>query len=349
MKGIIGAAFLVVALLFGTPWLLSSYEPPQEETSTAQEKTIAQSQNKQEKKKEKQQKKSSAKQKKAADAKVTLQVWNGSEVVEMTMEEYLTGVVRGEMPATFEAQALAAQAAAERTYIYYQMSGGRKKNHPGADICMDPSCCNAWVSEKAARKRWGVHAEEYAEKIRQAVETTDGQVMLYHDKPILAVFHSSSAGITAGSGDVWTSDLPYLVSVKSPETAESVPNYYSVNTFSAQEFRELFLAAHPEAKLSGSVDNWIGKPVRNDSDRVEKITIGGVTVAGTEVRSIFSLRSACFTVEVAEDEVTFHVTGYGHGVGMSQYGANELAREGKDWQEILHWYYTGVTIAPYQK
>lgn len=332
MKKTIGAAFLAVVLLFGGPWVLAGSD---EKAMSEDDREPAQEQQE------------SEKTEGLKDAAVTLRVWDGSKTVEMTMAEYLPGVVRGEMPATFEEEALAAQAAAERTYIYYQMRGGHKAAHPDADICMDHTCCNAWVSEEKARERWGENADAYEAKIQKAVHGTDGKVMLYNDAPILAAFHSSSAGVTAGSGDVWTKDLPYLTSVKSPETADSVPNYYSVNTFSADAFRTAFLEAHPEADLSGGADGWFGDTVRNDSDRVEKITIGGVSVQGTEVRSIFSLRSACFTVEATAGEVTFHVTGYGHGVGMSQYGANELAKEGKNWQEILTWYYSGVTIADY--
>ena len=114
------------------------------------------------------------------------------------------------------------------------------------------------------------------------------------------------------------------------------------------EFTRLrFLAAYPEASFAGGPETWITGRVENASGRVESICIGGVTVEGTQVRSLFGLRSACFTAEAAADRVTFRVTGFGHGVGMSQYGANRLAQEGKSWQEILHWYYTGVTIAPY--
>lgn len=330
MKRTFAAAWLIVLLLFGGALLLpESRHQSRGPAGDRQE--------------------NETKQTSVQDSSVTLKVWDGSKIVEMTMAEYLSGVVRGEMPATFEAQALAAQAVAERTYIYYQMSGGHKEAHPDADICMDHTCCNAWVSEEQAREKWGKNADSYEKKIEEAVQSTDGQVMLYQDRPILAVFHSSSAGVTAGSGDVWTSDLPYLTSVKSPETAESVPNYYSVKTVSAEEFRTTFLAAYPEAELSGETSGWFGEPVENDSGRVESIRVGGVSVEGTEMRALFSLRSACFTVETTEGEVSFHVTGYGHGVGMSQYGANELAKEGKSWQEILAWYYTGVTITDYTR
>ena len=183
--------------------------------------------------------------------------------------------------------------------------------------------------------------------MQQAVADTDGQVVLYDGAPIMAVFHSSSAGATAGIGEVWTAELPYLVSVKSPEDSDSVPNYYSVNTFTAEEFRATFQKAHPEAKLSGDTSGWIRDVVLTDAGRVSSAVVGGVTVTGKELRSLYGLRSTAFTVEADGKSVTFHVTGYGHGVGMSQYGANELAKEGKTWQEILQWYYTGVTIGLY--
>ena len=278
------------------------------------------------------------------DSGTVLRVWNGEQVEEMTLADYLPGVVRGEMPATFEPQALAAQAVAERTYIYYHLRGGPKDAHPDADICMDPNCCNAWTSEEKAREKWGDKFDEYEARIQRAVTETDGQVLLYDGAPILAAFHSSSAGTTASSGDVWSSDLPYLRSVKSPESGDTVPNYYSVVTVPEAEFRDTFLSAHPEAKLEGDAAGWITDVTDNDSGRVESASVGGVTVRGTELRSLYKLRSACFTVSAGEDGITFRVTGYGHGVGMSQYGANQLAREGKTWQEIVAWYYTGVTI-----
>ena len=274
----------------------------------------------------------------AADGAVLLRVWDGEQVVEMTMAEYLPGVVRGEMPASFHQQALDAQAVAERTFICYHMASGRKAEHPDADVCMDYHCCNAYTSAQAAAEKWGEHAAEYEAKVQQAVRDTDGQVILYNGQPILAAFHSSSAGVTANSGDVWVSTLPYLHSVKSPEGEGSVPNYYSVRELPAAEFQQTFLAAHPEASFAGAPETWITGRTENASGRVETVTIGGVTVEGTEVRSLYGLRSACFTAEAAADRVTFHVTGFGHGVGMSQYGANQLAAEGKTWQDIVHWY-----------
>ena len=281
------------------------------------------------------------------DEKVTLRVWDGEQTREMTMAEYLPGVVRGEMPASFEMEALKAQAVAERTYIYYKMETGGKPAHPDADVCMDPACCSAYTSKEAAAERWGDEAAEFEARIQEAVRTTDGQVLLYEDRPIFAAFHSSSDGVTAASGDVWVSDLPYLASVSSPEGESSVPNYYSVKEIPAKEFQETFLAAYPEASFGEDPAEWITDSVPNGSGRVENVTIGGTAVEGTKVRKLFGLRSASFTAEADEEKVTFHVTGFGHGVGMSQYGANEMARQGKTWQEILTWYYTGVTIGTY--
>lgn len=188
----------------------------------------------------------------AADGAVLLRVWDGEQVVEMTMAEYLPGVVRGEMPASFHQQALDAQAVAERTFICYHMASGRKAEHPDADVCMDYHCCNAYTSAQAAAKKWGEHAAEYEAKVQQAVRDTDGQMILYNGQPILAAFHSSSAGVTANSGDVWVSTLPYLHSVESPEGEDTVPNYYSVKEIPAAEFQQTFLAAHPEASFAGA-------------------------------------------------------------------------------------------------
>lgn len=278
------------------------------------------------------------------DRDVTLTIQDGDTTEQMTLERYLTGVVRGEMPASFEMEALRAQAAAERSYVYYQLAAGRKDAHPDADFCTDHTCCSAYLSEMAAREKWGGDFAPWNTRVEQAVSDTDGQVVLYNGRPILAVFHSSSAGRTAAAGDVWSGDLPYLVSVDSPEGEETVPNYYSTVTFTAAEAKEKLLAAHPELKLSGTPDRWFGAAAENGSGRVETVSVGGTDIEGTELRRIFGLRSACFTVAADSESVTFRVTGYGHGVGMSQYGANQLAREGKTWQEILEWYYTGATV-----
>ena len=278
------------------------------------------------------------------DSARTLRVLDGDTVTEMSFSDYLQGVLRAEMPASFQEDALRAQAVAARTYTYYKMSSGG--NHGDtADICTDHSCCQAFLGKEKAADNWGKNAERYEAKIENAVSATDGQVMLYGGAPILAVFHSSSAGETWNSGEVWAQDLPYLQSVSSPE-GEGVPNYYSTVELTEAEFREKFLAARPEADLSGPASGWIRDPVM-DGVHVESVTIGGVSVSGPSVRSIFGLRSASFTAEAGDGKITFYVTGYGHGVGLSQYGANAMAESGSTWREILAHYYTGVTIGPW--
>lgn len=282
------------------------------------------------------------------DAQTILKVLDGDTVQEMDLGTYLTGVVRAEMPASFEPEALKAQASAARTYTLHNLLGG--SNHGNtADICTDSTCCQAYISREQALANWGENASTYEEKIESAVRETDGQTILYGGVPILAVFHSCSAGRTRSAGDVWQDDLPYLQPVSSPEPSDRIPNYYSRTEFSAEEFREKILASKPDADLSGPISDWLKNPVLDDSGSVETVEIGGVSIRGTAVRSILELRSACFEWEVQDNSLVFFVTGYGHGVGMSQYGAEQMAQDGADYQEILTHYYTGVTVEPYQK
>ena len=172
---------------------------------------------------------------------------------------------------------------------------------------------------------------------------TDGEVLLYDGVPILAVFFSSADGSTQGAGDVWLNDLPYLRKVESPEDEALVPNYYSTASFTAEEFKFLVLRAYPNADLSGDASTWVSDIVRNDSDYVASVTVGGVKMRGNDLRTLLSLRSPSFTVECKNNAFTFHVTGYGHGVGMSQYGANALAKEGYSAEEIVQHYFSDTT------
>ncbi len=282
------------------------------------------------------------------DGQRTLLVEVGGEKQELTLEEYLVGVVAAEMPASFEPEALKAQTTAARTYTIYQMEHGSKGKHEsGADLCDDPGCCQAYKTEEALRENWGAAAEENFRKIRLAEAETDGMVILYGGEPILAAFHSSSAEGTEDAAAAWSASVPYLQRVESPESEADVPNYVSEVSFTEEEFRKLFLAAYPAAELTGDASGWIGETVRDASGYVSTLTVGGVTLRGVELRRILGLRSACFRVKSGDGLLTFSTQGYGHGVGLSQYGANALAKEGKSWEEILRWYYTGVTVAPY--
>ena len=278
------------------------------------------------------------------DAGQTLRLLKSDGTVEeITMADYLWGVVSAEMPASFQLEALKAQAVAARTYCIYQRSASGDK-HPGADVCTDYTCCQAYLTKEQAAVGWGEEAGRYGDKITAAVAETDGLLCLYNGAPIDAVFFSSSAGKTSDAVTVWGTDVPYLTSVDSPE-GEEVPGWQTRSDFTAADFTARFLEIHPEADFSGPAESWVGGLTTDETGMVTAVTIGGVTVTGIEARSIFGLRSAHFTVEVGEDQVFLWVTGYGHGVGMSQYGANAMAREGKSFQEILEWYYTGAKVS----
>jgi stage II sporulation protein D len=275
------------------------------------------------------------------DSSYTVRVLHGETMEEMPMNRYLQGVVRAEMPADFAEEALCAQAVAARTYTLYKMMTGTK--HPQADICTDASCCQAYLAEEQAAEKWGMDAAHNEKRICNAVSATDGQTMVYEGEPILAVFHASSPGQTRRAGEVWSSDLPYLRSVSSPEDGTWIPDYYSRVELECDAFRKAFLRVHPEAVLTGDPAGWITELTTSEgSAHVDTVTVGGVAVRGVELRQIYGLRSAAFDVEVKDGYVRFFVTGYGHGVGMSQYGANEMAERGADWKEILMHYYTGI-------
>lgn len=276
------------------------------------------------------------------DQNQTLRLLCADQTVEtVTLADYLWGVVAAEMPASFSTEALKAQAVAARTYCLYQRAGAGDK-HPGADVCTDSTCCQAYLTREQAAAAWGENAQRYADKITAAVSDTDGLLCLYNGQPIDAVFFSSAAGKTSDAAQVWGSDVPYLSSVDSPE-GEEVPGWHTVVTFSLEEFTQKFSQAYPAADFSGDSAAWFSALATDDSGAVSTVSIGGVTVTGTKVRTLFGLRSTHFTA-AAGDTVTFWVTGYGHGVGMSQYGANALAAEGKTFDEILKWYYTGISV-----
>lgn len=280
------------------------------------------------------------------DRQQTLRVLDGDTVRDMTMEDYLMGVTAAEMPASFAEEALKAQAVAARTYTLYKLTSGG--NHGDtADICTDSTCCQAYISQEAARSNWGEQADALEEKIRTAVTDTDGEAILYGGVPILAVFHSSSAGLTRAAGQVWQNDLPYLQPVDSPEASASIPNYYSRVDFSPETIREKLLARIPAADLAGDQNTWLKNAVRDSAGSVETVEVGGVTVKGSTVRAALGLRSACFEWELQDGRFAFYVTGHGHGVGLSQYGANAMAEAGADYKTILTHYYTGVTVAVY--
>lgn len=275
------------------------------------------------------------------DILFTVQTEQGIETVDM--QSYLPGVLAGEMPALFEVQALMAQAVAARTYILHRMDKTIAA-HPEADICNNPACCKAYATESTLRQNWGDNYDAYAAKLSAAASDTDGQYLVYGGQPIEAVFHSSSAGATEASGSIWN-ERAYLVSVESPETAADVPNFVTEVTYSSPQFKAKLLEKHPSIPFSDLPAAWITDITRNDSGRVQSINICGTVISGTQLRSIFGLRSSSFTIDFANDTFTFTVSGYGHGVGMSQYGANVYAKQGWSYAEILAHYYPNTQLA----
>lgn len=267
----------------------------------------------------------------------------GGAVESMPLNDYLWRVVAAEMPASFAEEALKAQTVAARTYALRKAALG-EDNHPDADVCTDINCCQAYLDPTAAAGSWGEAAPDYTQKIAQAVADTDGLVMTYGGELIQAVFHSSSAGRTNDAVEVWGSAVPYLVGVDTPE-GDEVPNYHTAVTYTPDEFKALFAAQYPAAVFPEDPAAWFQNPTYTASGGVNTIQVAGVTVSGLEVRSLCALRSAHFAVSADSAQVAFSVTAYGHGVGLSQYGANALAKDGAGFQEILTHYYTGVTVA----
>ncbi len=265
-------------------------------------------------------------------------------VRETDINEYIKCVVAAEMPADFEEEALKAQAVAARTYLYSHIaaknSGTVYDSHQGAVICTNSAHCQAYISESKCKSNWGGSADANWAKISTAADETTGQIMTYNGEVISAVFHSTSSGETESAADVWGSDVPYLQSVESVGD-ELSPKFYSSLTVREDEFK-----ATADEKLDGT--DWskglFGNIVRSDAGGIITLDVGGVNIRGSELRSMFSLRSA--NVELSENDgnVTMQVKGFGHGVGMSQYGANYLASQGKTYEEILKTYYTDIEI-----
>lgn len=277
--------------------------------------------------------------------RVLLQRSNGT-VESLSMEAYLWGVVAAEMPASFPLEALKAQTVAARTYTMLRLEYPSSKHGLGM-VCDDSACCQAYIDVSTRVESWGAEAVLYQEKIARSVAETDGLFVLYQGGLIDAVFFSSSAGQTLTALEVWGSDLPYLQSVGSFEGAD-VPNYETVVTYTLEELRALLEGAYPLVDLTEDGTAWFLEPVYQSGGAVGQYLVGGVTLTGLQLRALLGLRSTVFTVAYGEKEgFVFSVCGYGHGVGMSQYGAKAMAEEGSHFDEILTWYYQGTTVEGY--
>ena len=264
------------------------------------------------------------------------------EVVELPMEEYLYGVVAAEMPANYETEALKAQATVARTYTSYKILKGSK--HEGADICDNPSCCQAWISKESRFEKWNeADRESNWNKITSAVNTTAGDIITYNGEPINAFFHSSSGGTTETVSNVWGgTDYPYLQSIET-SGEEGYTQYSSSLQLTKEELIEKIKIRYPEAVIDFSIENPIQILEYTDSGRVKTIKFGSINISGVEAREIFGLKSAKFSIEIGEN-VIFNVTGNGHGVGLSQTGADAMAKAGATYNQIINHYYTDVKI-----
>lgn len=263
---------------------------------------------------------------------------------QMNLEDYVMGVVSAEIAPTFPEEAIKAQAVAARTYAAYKLTNGRPEAHADADICDDYHHCAAYMDMKVqASGRWGKNAETYQNTIEKAVRETAGEVIIYEKKPIIAVFCAAAGEKTESSEDVWGSRVPYLTNVASPG-GESCPKYQGKVTFSLTQFRDKISKAIPSANLTGAPNTWFKMSVRTAAGGIKTVKLGGVQVAGTDLREILGLNSTNFTIQFTKDSITFQTIGYGHGVGLSQYGARYMAEQGKSYQEILGHYYTGTKI-----
>jgi len=287
--------------------------------------------------------KESSEEKKVPVSRLYLDVYDckNGKLITMEFEEYIKGVVAAEMPSSFHIEALKAQALAARTYTLLRMKrfGGKGcSNHPEADICTDSTHCQAYVDPDTLGKNY--------KKINEAVTSTEGEVIVYEDKLIDAVFHSTSGGVTENSEDVWVNKVPYLRSVLSQYEDHS-PKLVSTKQISIDEFVSGMKSLDNTIKLDKkNIETQIQILERSAGGKILKIKVGDRYFTGRDIREQFGLNSSNFTIDVGKNDITFVVVGYGHGIGMSQYGADGMAKHGATYQEIIKHYYTGVEIVP---
>lgn len=266
------------------------------------------------------------------------------EILEVPLREYLIGAVGAEMPVSFEMEALKAQAVAAHTYAERQcLLSPHRPELNGADFSNDPAVYQAYLTEDEQRERWGTHYAAYYARLAEAVDTVLHEVLVYEDEPIIAAFHAMSSGRTESAANVWGSEVAYLCSVES-DADRTAPEYEKTAVFTAEEVQERLTAAHTGLTINGDPSGWFGEPTATEAGTVLQMPVGNGIFTGQELRTLFELRSAAFTVSYADGGFTFTTYGYGHDVGMSQYGANALAAEGQSYQKILAYYYPNTNL-----
>lgn len=281
-------------------------------------------------------------------ASVSLVVYNHADAIidEVYLEDYLIGVVAAEMPHSFNFEALKAQAIAARTFALSRLKGlySSKEGHYGADVCTDPGHCQSWISRERFLEAYG--DENDWQKICRAVSETENIVITYDDVLINPLYHSNSGGVTEDIEDVWTNieEIPYLKSVYSPYE-EDYSQYEKTTVLSWDEIKNKAEKRYPESKLGNDAIQDLEIISWSSSGRVDKARLGSVIITGTELRELLGLRSTNLEINFLDDNrVEIISKGYGHGVGMSQCGADALGSNGYNFEEILKFYYTGVTV-----
>ncbi|WP_330949176.1 stage II sporulation protein D [Virgibacillus sp. MG-45] len=266
---------------------------------------------------------------------VTVMRSESEEIEKVPLETYVARVVASEMPADFEMEALKAQVLAARTFIVYRMI--HQNDNPDAFVT-DTVSDQVYSSEMDLRKKWKNEYNEKMSKINQAVVDTEGEILTYENAPIFPAFFSTSNGYTENSEDYWQNKLPYLRSVKSPWDKKS-PKYLDQKTFTIDEVEGVL-----QTNLS-QLNNKSIQISRTEGKRVKEVTLGDKSFTGRDIREKLKLQSSDFSIEQKSNHLVFTTKGYGHGIGMSQYGANGMAKEGKTYKEILSYYFQGVEIS----
>lgn len=262
------------------------------------------------------------------EAMVTVFRVEKNEYHDLPLEEYLVGVVSGEMPASYELEALKAQAVAARTYTLNIMET--------ESAIYDTVQHQVYMDQAQLKERWGNDFDEYYNKVKQAVDETKGEIIEYNGERITPLYFSISNGYTENSEDYWDNEIPYLKSVSS-EWDKTAPKYEEVVEFDLKTLRTKF----NNSKLTKKDFTILS---RTEGKKVDEVLIGNKVYSGREVRELLGLRSSDFTFEFKDNKMLITTRGYGHGVGMSQYGADQLAKMGKSYQQILQYYYQNINI-----
>lgn len=275
------------------------------------------------------------------------------KVEHVSEKDYVIGAVCAEMPPTFHPEALKAQAVSAHTYALKMKKEQQQNPDPdlkGADFSADPLNWKKYVTKEIAQKKFGDKFEQYWGKIFSAVNDVTDIVMLYDDEPIIAAYHAISSGITESANVIWGGDAPYLKATESYGD-NLAPNYETKVCISADKAKRILTQNYPDLKLSSSPSKWFNDVTRSASGSVLNVNLENSDISGTKIRTLFDLRSANFIVNYDSENNNFEFTvkGYGHDIGLSQYGADYMAQNGSDFKEILNHYYADITFAKVSK